>query len=219
MVIRVDALRLAYMAVPKCASSTVKRALAELDPDVDTENLIAPSDHSSSRWHKVYPTSRFRPHRWETVPDEWFGFTVVRDPLDRLLACYTNRVVERRELHNSPKLRDGIIDLPKDPDADFFFQNLQAYREASSVVKHHSMHIWLFTGPKLEKFKRVYTVEALSKLQDDLADWIQTPVHFHRENTSSVPLTADDLSGDTHEALSDWLQQEYDFLSDFYARP
>ncbi|APX11453.1 hypothetical protein BWR18_06980 [Tateyamaria omphalii] len=206
------------MAVPKCASSSVKRALAELDPQIDTASLEVPTSNENSKWHAVYPTQRFRPHRWEKVPDDWFGFTVVRDPLKRLIACYTDRVVTRRELHNSPRIRSGQVNLPADPDPDFFLQNLGAYRDASSVIKHHTMHIWLFTGPKLEKYQKVYKIEDLETLRGDLAEWTQTDVAFASENKSDISLDIDDLSDQTLASLGPWLREEYAFLKDHYAQ-
>lgn len=219
MVIQVEDLRLAYMAVPKAACSSVKRAIAEIDPSVDVDTLVAPNSEENSMWHGLYPTQRFRPHRWEKVPEDWFRFTVVRDPLKRLLSCYTDRVVKRRELHNSPRLRRGEANLPKDPDVNFFLQNLQAYKDVSSVVKHHALHIWLFTGPSLNRFTDVYCVSDMARLKDDLSDWTGRQVDFKRENKSKMNLSADDLTDATRAALRPWLREEYEFLSKFYPDP
>ncbi|MEL6449886.1 MAG: sulfotransferase family 2 domain-containing protein [Pseudomonadota bacterium] len=216
--IKVKAHRLAYSPVPKAACSSIKRALAELSPKVNLDKLPV-TDPPYDVWHAVYPTRRFRPHRWETLPIGWFSFTAVRDPFRRLMACYTNRVVERRELRNSPKLRAGYLGLPVDPDPDFFFTHLAQYREAASVIKHHASHTWLFTGPKLDVYAEVYRVEALADLARDLSAWTETEVVLHRENTSSTRLSADDLAPATCAALRPWLAQEYAFLKTFYPDP
>ncbi len=215
MAIRIDSQRLAYMALPKAACSTVKRALAELDPAVDIGMLRAPRVENG-KWHVLYPTRRFRPHRWGEVPEDWFRFTVVRDPVKRLFACYTNRVVTLKELHNSPKIRSGEYNLPTDPDPDYFFQNIEQYKLASSAIKHHALHTWLFTGSKLEKYTKVHRVESLTDLATDLSEWTGEDVTIKRENKSTYRLADDDLSPETWDALRPWLKEEYDFLKQIY---
>ncbi|SPH21549.1 hypothetical protein ASD8599_02301 [Ascidiaceihabitans donghaensis] len=213
--IKVEAHKIAYMALPKAACSSIKKALATIDPAVKVDEL-ADTEYDYDKWHMVYPTQRFRPHRWSALDPDWFGFTVVRDPVKRLMACYTNRVVERGELKNSRKIKNGAYNLPVDPDPDFFFQNLDAYKKAASVIKHHAMHTWLFTGPDLSVYKKVYPTEKLGALAKDLSDWTNAPFEIGRENTSSMTLTLDDLKPETVKALTPWLCLEYGFLINHY---
>ncbi|MEP4248850.1 sulfotransferase family 2 domain-containing protein [Tateyamaria sp.] len=91
------------MAVPKAACSSIKAALAAIDPTQDTSDPMA---FGQKQVHSIYATQRFRRHRWDQVQD-FFRFTVVRDPLKRLLGVYTNRVVGLRELHNCRKINEG----------------------------------------------------------------------------------------------------------------
>jgi hypothetical protein len=213
--IKVEAHKIAYMALPKAACSSVKKALASIDENV-VESALPEFEYDYDKWHSIYPTQRFRPHRWEVVPDDWFSFTVIRDPVKRLMACYTNRVLERGELKHSRKIKNGVFDLPVEPDPDFFFQNLEGYRQASSAVKHHSMHTWLFTGPDLNVYKKVYTTEKLGNLVVDLNQWTKTSVKIGLENKSTMKLTLDDLKPETIAALTPWLCLEYGFLLKYY---
>jgi hypothetical protein len=217
-VITVKAHKIAYMALPKAACSSIKKALAAHDPDAEL-NVNRHYEYDYDRWHEVYPTTRFRPHRWEDVTKEWFGFTVVRDPVKRLMACYTNRVVERRELEHSPKIRKGIFDLPVDPDPDFFFQNISDYQSASSVIKHHSLHTWLFTGRDLSVYDAVYTTENIGDLSKDLSARLKKPFVVGRENSSTTQLTLKDLRPETIASLKPWLCSEYGFLIKYFKTP
>jgi hypothetical protein len=221
MVIAVKAHKLAYMALPKAGCSSVKEALARIDPDA----TLPPDDQIDvNTWHAIYPTTRFRPHRWEKyeTPD-WFRFCVVRDPFKRLMSCYTNRVLQFNELKNSIKIRDGRDylpdDLPVEPDPDFFFQNLQHYVRASSAIKHHALGAWLFLGKDLGRYSRVYRTAELPKLAADLSDRTGLPVTIPRGNASEVRLTPDDLKGETIAALTPFLVQEYAYLRDYYDNP
>ena len=218
MVIAVDAHKLAYMALPKAGCSSVKEALARLDPAVTLPPEDAIDIHT---WHALYPTRRFRPHRWKKYREHW-RFCVVRDPARRLMSVYTNRVLQFQDTLNSRKLRvgrDWLPDLPRDPDPDTFFRNLDAYCQASSSIKHHALGAWLFVGRDLADYNRVYRTEELADLAWDLGLLTRQKVALPRRNRSEERLRLEDLQGATIDALRPFLDQEYAFLKGFYPNP
>ncbi len=217
MVIAIDAHRLAYMALPKAGCSSVKQALASVDPDV----VIPPGrEVTHFTWHELYPTRRFRPHRWAEYREYW-RFCVVRDPFKRLMSVYTNRVLQFDDLRKSARIREGQGGLTTDPDPDFFFQNLDAYKHASSSIKHHALDAWLFLGPDLGRssYNRVYRTEDFDALAWDLGLLTRSEVIMPRSNSSEAKLTAAHLSGRTIDALRPFLDREYSYLKDFYINP
>ncbi|MEO0863075.1 MAG: sulfotransferase family 2 domain-containing protein [Pseudomonadota bacterium] len=215
MVIRVDAHKIAYMAVPKAACSSVKAAMGALDP---TNDISDPSAFAQKQVHGMYPTQRFRMHRWERVED-FFRFTVVRDPLKRLFGVYTNRVVAKKELFGNRKIKRGRVDLPPDPDPDFFFQNLSPYIAIASVIKHHALPTVCFTGKAFDRYTGVYRTSDLSNLATDLSDQVGREVVIPHFNSSDMTLTLDDLKPETHQALAARLEEEYAHLADFFDNP
>lgn len=215
MVIRVDPLTLAYMAVPKAACSSVKAALASVDPAVDTWDAAA---FGQKEVHGIYPTQRFRMHRWARAQG-YFRFTVVRDPVKRLLAVYTNRVQGLNELHNCRNIRQERVALPADPDADFFFQNLYSYTSASSVIKHHALPQLVFTGHDLGRYSKVYRTSDLPDLGADLSAHIGQQVDIPHFNSSQAPLTLGDLAPETHSVLRAHLADEYEHLGALFPNP
>lgn len=214
--IAVDAYKIAYQALPKAGCSSVKEALARVDPAVP----IPPEDEiGHMTWHAIYPTIRFRPQRWRPYEaPEWFTFCVVRDPVKRLLSCFTDRVVQKRDLVNSPKVRASDT-LTTDPDPDFFFQNLVAYRQASSSIKHHSLGADLFTGRDFSKYSRVYKTSDLGQLGMDLSERVGKAVIIPRSNSSPMKLDLDDLAPATIDAIRPFLNDQYEVLKDFYDNP
>ena len=218
MVIAVSHHKIAYAAVPKAACSSVKSVLALRDPDA----VLPPEEARDwESWHAVYPTQRWKASRWTPyLGDDWFRFCVIRDPAKRLMSAYVNRVVEMQELRHSRKLQRGVYDLPMDPDPDFFFQNLEAYNQAASVIKHHTFTIQMFTGPDLGAFSRVYKVEKdMPALAADLSERLGEQITIPRENKTSMKLALDDLKPRTREALRARLTKEYDYLKDHYDNP
>ncbi|KAA0920966.1 sulfotransferase family 2 domain-containing protein [Aquicoccus porphyridii] len=216
MPIIVSAHKIAYMALPKAGCSTVKRALAQIDPDVTVD--VGTVDDMDV-WHGLYPTVRFRPHRWEAVADHW-RFCVVRDPVKRLLSVYTNRVAQFGELHNSRKLKwPQFAHLTADPDPDFFFSNLEDYMQAASVIRHHVLPAELFVGPDLGAYDRVYRTAELARLADDLQARTGHAVDISRENASEMKLELDDLAPVTIDAIRPRLMREYALLGGFFTNP
>jgi hypothetical protein len=215
MVIAVTSHKLAYMALPKAACTSVKEALARLDPSV----LIPREDRIDAQtWHLIYPTRRFRAHRWNALSDHW-RFCVVHDPARRLMSVYTNRVVHFRDLHNSRKLRFGTSALPTDPDPDTFFRNLAAYAHESSSIKHHAAGAWLFLGPELEGYDRIYRTEELADLAWDLSLLTRQKVQIPHRNRSEERLGLEDLAGETIDAIRPFLEREYDYMGRFFQNP
>ncbi|MGH1414623.1 MAG: sulfotransferase family 2 domain-containing protein [Pelagimonas sp.] len=218
MVIAVEAHKLAYMALPKAGCSSVKEALAHLDPSVEKPRK---EDVTVYTWHDVYPTKRFRPHRFQDYADYW-RFCVVRDPIKRLLSVYTNRVVQFGDLRNSTKLREGrdwLSDVSREPSPDEFFQNLDVYKRASSSIKHHAIEAWLFVGRDLGAYNKVYKTEDLGQLGYDLSLLTRQPVDMPRRNNSEMTLDIADLQDKTIDAIRPFLDGEYAFLSEFYKNP
>ncbi len=215
MVTSIDHYQIAYWALPKAACSSVKAALAKIDPNV---YLPPPDNIENVFWHRLYPTERYRPKRWRQYEGYW-RFCVVRDPVKRLISCYTDRVVKRRELRRSRKIGRGIVELPTDPDPDYFFQNLCRYQRAASVIKHHTLPAPAFLGKSLTRFDSVFRTEELHLLAADLGLKTGHDIELQKENTSNMKLGLDDLRPETIDALRPYLLQEYDYLRDYYDDP
>lgn len=210
-------LRIVYMPIPKAACTSVKAALSSIDDDspISGEDI----QKNSKVVHRHYQTTRFRPHRWEPYCDgTWWRFSVVRDPLKRLLSVYSNRVVGLRELHNSPRLR-AQSSLPLDPDPDFFFQNLKSYMDLSSSIKHHALPARLYIGPKPMKFDRIYRTDEIKVLADDLSAKVGREVVVPRFNESKKSISMQDLNTKTVASLKDRLAEEYEHLGDYFTNP
>ncbi|MFW2541920.1 sulfotransferase family 2 domain-containing protein [Primorskyibacter sp. 2E107] len=215
MVVRIEAYQLAYVPLPKAACSSVKKALALLDPVVSLPPRETRDVHT---WHRLYPTRRFRARQMARL-EGYFRFCVVRDPLARLLSVWTNRVQEFGDLRNAWSLQSGRVALPMEPDPDFFFSHLTAYAQAVSGIKHHVLPAPVFLGPDLGAYSRVYRTEEMAILGEDLSQRCNQAVSLPRANSSGTRLRAEDLKPATLDALRVRLDAEYGFLSSYYDNP
>ena len=213
MVICIQAHKIAYMAVPKVACSSIKAALCAIDANSDIPKAEIAA--SFDKLHIQYPTKRFRLHRWEMYKDCW-RFAAVRDPLKRLLSVYTDRKEQKNDLFRSPRLRNS--QLSKDPDPNYFFENLHEYSALSSVIKHHVLSTRIFLGPDLSRYNRIYRIEDLDQLATDVSRRIDAPFTIPRMNKSQHHLSANDLSKKARKVIHDHLAVDYQLLSDFYPK-
>ena len=216
MVVAIESHKIAYMAVPKSACTSVKVALSQCDPSASLDMETAAADHSVV--HSAFPTKRFRPHRWRGY-EGWWRITVVRDPIKRLMSVYTDIVAGRQEIRNSRRLRRADSVLPIDPDPDFFYQNLDGYMKAASVVKHHALPVWLFIGPRPHLYDRIYRIEELPILAEDLSNRIGRPITIPRFNKATTTLDFSDLNNTTRASLKEFLDVEYASLAGIYEKP
>lgn len=217
MAVAIEPHKIVYAALPKAACSSVKAALATLDPNVDISLDAVVADNSYI--HTVYKTLKFRPIRWAQFGDGWYRFTVVRDPLKRLLSVYTDRVQGRQELKNSRRLKKQSV-LSVDPDPDFFFQNLQAYMASVSVIHHHAVGARTYIGDDIKaNYDRVYKVSELPELAEKLSDISGQTVTIPKANSSKVSLEFESLNSKTQDHLKEYLAQEYTFLGDCFDSP
>lgn len=214
MVISVKEYGLAYSAVPKAGCTSVKAMLAELDPNAV---IPPPEDINGDTWHKTYRTRRWRGDVFSQYEGS-YRFTVVRDPIKRLMSVYTNRVIDRKELHNSRKLQKRKS-MPMDPDPDTFFANLMTYAELSSVIKHHILPTWMFTGTDLSLYDKVYRTEQIGELAEDLSEISGKKITLQRANKSTTKLNFEDLTPYTRDLLRQFLAEEYDHLAAYFSNP
>ena len=100
-----DELRLAYVPVPKAASTSILGALFELAGG-GLDDRMRSLKHEATRDQTVHDASLWDPrHRleqrsatereWILESDEWFRFTVVREPARRIWSAWVSKVLVR----------------------------------------------------------------------------------------------------------------------------
>ncbi|MEC7763477.1 MAG: sulfotransferase family 2 domain-containing protein [Pseudomonadota bacterium] len=199
---------LAYVPVPKAGSTAIKTALTALGD-------AAPDAEDAAWVHNHMPTRRFSPEGFARYADFW-RFTVIRDPIERLLAVYSDLIVGRDVMAYAADVRRGRVHLPTRPDPDFFFLNLDRYRAASFAIKHHAMKQMVFTGPDLGVYDHVYDAARLDELLADLTAMtgraLATPLE-----TGVEPIKMRDLKPETRALIRAEAAADYEAYSGFLA--
>ncbi|MEJ2622688.1 MAG: sulfotransferase family 2 domain-containing protein, partial [Candidatus Thiodiazotropha sp.] len=181
-----DKHKIAYFSIPKSASTSMKLVLYFLkhgkewtgDPD---------------RVHPQFPTYPISDEDFQAVQDYW-KFTIVRDPISRLLSSYGNRVHFHSDIVRdaAPRLQDKLIfllfrnELSLRPKYDDYFINLKKYQELSYSIWHHTTSVSTFIGSDLSRLSRIYRIEDIPNLENELTVRTGMQVALPREQTSGI---------------------------------
>lgn len=209
---------IAYFPVPKAATTSVKHALYQLVHG-------KPFDGEPMQIHPLFGMPPPTEQEFEEYRSAW-RFAIVRDPVERFLSAYQNRIFDYHEV--AEKLRSkpvkkrlslrarGIVGYPS---VDRFARRYEKYCAFSGPMKFHTMSFVRFLGADLSYFDAIYTTHDLPRLQADLARRTGITLDFPRENASSRAPKFKDLSKRTQERLLQITAPDYRLLADYFTPP
>ena len=87
---------------------------------------------------------------------------MVRNPFDRLVSCYRNRVLRYGALQ-AEKIDQLNIDAPSDPDLNHFVEHLDEYTKAPQI-RHHTFPLTHFLGDSADSYDRIFNLKTLHQL-------------------------------------------------------
>lgn len=201
---------LAYWFIPKVASSTVKKILVEAE-------LGTPAEYGPGGVHAM---ARRLSARRRDLSRCW-KFTVIRDPVRRLLSAYNDRVVGQvlNKYKGLKRFSANLVHVDPQPALNEFFERLPDYRRYSPNVNHHTRSFTSILGPDLRWLDRVYPIEDLGQLMLDLGDRFGHPVALEHRRKSSAGFGWDDLSPRARDAVLRYTRPDYLLVRDYYTPP
>ncbi|MDZ7721156.1 MAG: sulfotransferase family 2 domain-containing protein [Balneolaceae bacterium] len=208
-------LDLIYIPIPKNACTSLKHAMHYLE------------------YHESFDLSNYRKYGYQSLHDFYnkqrdaftgiealkkhnaFCFTVIRDPIDRFLSCYGNRVVQLGDLQKSRNKLDRI-GLSSEPDLDTFALNLVEYRRMNPGIRHHTELQSNLLGGTLEYADKTFPFEELNSLQNMLNSYDSTLVMKSRKS-GGPKFQLSDLSHSSLQFLLEFYKKDYELFSEFYS--
>ncbi|MAS44954.1 MAG: hypothetical protein CML46_03540 [Rhodobacteraceae bacterium] len=177
--------RLLYLPVPKVANTSLKHFFFEIENGRRFENFIV----NGVRKHihtACYPSRRFRRLALDEVSD-LHRIAVVRDPLDRFVSAYNNRVLHHRDMTAKPgKLKAAGLDPM--PGINEFAARLEDYRAAHVSIRHHTLPMTAFLGEDAGFFHKLYDMRDCDRLAEDVLERVGGPrIELRRMQTGKSP--------------------------------
>jgi len=194
--------KLLYVPTPKCACTTMKHVMYFLEHG----DWYQESAEEKKYIHKFYGYDNLV----ENLDDysDWYKFAVVREPIDRFISFYQNKIVQEK------KYIDPSVDI------DNLAMNLEKYQSQNSALKHHTETQKSFLGDDLAVFDWVGKIEDLSKLHETIQEMTHLNFSLPQKQTSSSSRKAKlSLSNETILRLVDFYKEDYALLKGFYQVP
>ena len=136
-------LKLIYMSVPKCACTSVKSFMyfLENDREFQPETLNGVKKHI----HQFYQSKKLKTtlSNFKIKYKDLSGYTkfcVIRDPIERIVSAYKNRVVHFGELKEGKLKKYGINPKLANPSFPQFVEHFFQYRKVPQIL-HHTKHL------------------------------------------------------------------------------
>ena len=197
--------KLSYVAIPKVACTSVKLMFFEIENGRPFEPFKI--NGQAKHIHHFYPGLDFdkQPHAKMAGNTR---LTLVRDPLQRLLSCYSNRVVHHKELSEANvggNLKKA--GLKPDPDLSLFLQHFDAYRAAAQSIYHHSRPMTDFIGTDPGYYDTVFSLSQIGDFVQRVEQIIGHPVRLRHAQTGGPKISRDVLT-----------PAQVDFIHEFYAQ-
>ena len=210
---------LAFFSIPKAVSTSMKMVLYELQHGV-------PWEDDPDRVHPHFPTFPIKEEDFAAAEGFW-KYTIIRDPISRLLSAYGNRVHHHQDIRRDAarSRKDRLLfpfrnsGLSVFPSPETFYRNLDRYQAISYSIWHHTASAKKFIGSDLSYFDAVYRVEDLPELEAELSRRTGRSISLPREQTAGKKIKLDMLSARTQAKVLQYTREEYAFLKDYYTSP
>jgi hypothetical protein len=216
--------KIAYVPIPKNACTSLKIFFYELKNNVELKEHFTKIHGRFDYW--AIDFDRFAEDR------KFFKFIVIRDPIERFVSAYNNRVKMYRELSkgwfttNYPNPEPFLKafeerSLSFDPAIGEFARRIEDYVELNHTIRHHFIPQHNFFHGRPEIFNKVYNIRQMSELASDIANRIGQPASFQNvQETKDLPNPArlSDLSAAELSHIQAYYQQDYRILSPYLQR-
>ena len=144
-----------YVDIPKCASTSMKELFLHLDYD---ENYLQSLPEKSTN-HDFYQK------RKKNIDDAEVKLLIIRDPVERFISAYHNRVWNHREITQDKINKLPYIDrfrLKPVPNIHHFIKYFEKYRKIKTI-HWHLRSITELTQNNIEYFTHIYKINQLDE--------------------------------------------------------
>lgn len=216
MIAAFDSYGVAFVGVPKCMSTSVLRSFYKLEHGTAFDRAAFGGNiHRFYRQRVADRIASIEPPDLAGLAGLWL-FTIIRNPIRRLLSVYTNRVCDHRDIAKAlEKAPDATLDPM--PSANAFFRDLPRYRAQVPSIKHHTDNFAQFLGSDLTRYDAVFRVEDASAMQVTLSERLGQPFVLENEQRSRMALGFDDLSPEAQAQIVTHTHPDFELLAPFYS--
>jgi hypothetical protein len=205
---------LSYFAVPKVACTSIKTALFKVENGFDFREFKA-NGRNKYIHDSAYQTLNFDQQDLAKIANH-VKFAVVRDPVERVVSCYNNRVITYREL-SEKYISKAVIEkgLRPNPSLEEFVDNIEAYRHESYSIRHHTDELAKFLGTDRLFFSEIFSFRDLDRFALECSKITGQPVVLGRLQVSKSRYKVKDLPTERVNFLRDIYRNDYEIFGEW----
>ena len=195
--------KLAYYSVPKVGKTAMKGVLKKLSqPDGEFHNY---GDKLFNPLLKFHGRGCYR-------------FTVVRDPVARLVSAYANRVADRDDIRRSrfSVFMARLLGLDPSPDLNTFVLNLRKYALINDRIFRHVVPQIRYIGKDPCFYDAIFSIREMDKVAEHLSQLTGREIVIPRSNASIKRFTVDDLSPEALAVARAYYRKDYEIYGDYF---
>jgi hypothetical protein len=203
-VILLEQYRIAYCPMPKNASSSIKARINFL--------MQGTNDVYSHRFFtNVYETSQTT-----VLPDltNYYSFTVIRDPVERLLSYYQKNIIEEGTLARELEVNRARAILAARPSIEEFVARFESYAFYFDDVHHHTLPQSAYLRSVLPRLSRVYLISEADTIFEELSNrtGVDLEPTYLLKSSVGVRKLLPDLSTSARNKLDSFYREDYELL-------
>lgn len=207
--------KLIYIPIPKNACTSTKQVLhrIEFGREFDTTRPVNDPYVDIHDYYKKRDGAFTGTEELNSATD-YNRFAIIRDPVERLISCYRNRVIDLGDLKNDPVSLQKYK-LSEKPDLNTFVMNLKKYRKANKSIEHHSRPQSAFLGGTLRYLDFIFPIEDLEGLQQFLQQF-SPGLTFLNRKSGGTKVETSDLSQKALKSAYSFYKKDYQLLKEFF---
>lgn len=192
MAIRIRGTDFVYFPVPKVGCTALKLAIMRHNDPRKFERLKDEEGVHGWRGYMSPPWS----WEWRTYarPGSMRAFCIVRDPIDRFVSGYRNRILHWRDVGDE-----------RVPDINEFAFRLGDYCRGSRHIRHHFMPMVEFTGRNAAFYEHVFLLDQIGQV----SEYVGVPLSIGRAQEGGPKITRSDLCPDAIDRLRSFYADDY----------
>lgn len=197
-----DSAKIAYFNIPKCGCTSVGNLLFLAE---------RPDEPRPKDIHRHFRAAQHA----DTIDhlQDYYKFTVVRDPVKRFVSCFRNRILHHGDL--KPLVDTNIIH--RVPGINEFALRLEFFADQSLVMEHHVTPQSRFLNNDLSFLDRVYPIEEIAQVAKDVSKMVGRDLDMPHEQTGGPSVGLADLSEEAFDHILKYYEDDYVLLRDYYS--
>tara|TARA_R110000796_G_scaffold18532_2_gene56149 strand:- start:17870 stop:19528 length:1659 start_codon:yes stop_codon:yes gene_type:complete len=200
-----------YFPAPKVANTSIKHLMYEVEHG---HSFVGEKDEVTGavrHIHKEFSTPLFKELDLSEY-DPFLRFAVIRDPVERMLSAWRNRVVHHGELSEGKVSVEKLTEagVTENPDLETFIDNLDVYRQVKGSIHTHTAPLVDFLGKDSTYYHLIFTMEN-SHLIEELF-YVMTGVRrsMGRSQTGGPKVSTQDLDAGRIQKIKEFYAEDYE---------